>query len=83
MKIVNRRTKVAYPKTVEDVRIGIVFTASMGEPESPTDLYLKAYEVAVDLDNPSNTWDLRTSVYNYKRVDAYIVIEGEDNEDRG
>ncbi len=62
-----------------DIPVGTVFTGIIGTSVIGRGLFLKAYQITVDLDYPNRTWvDDRYNghlVRNYCVVEAKVVVE--------
>lgn len=69
MKIVDkRRENVAL---VGDISMGTVFSGSIGDHSS---IFLRTYDGAVDLKEPSKTWIDGACIVGFRKLNAELVI---------
>jgi len=76
MKIVDER-EAKKDRTVVacDIPLNTIFSGRI-ENRDNVDIYLKAYETVISLENAEHTWDQDVTIHDYKVLQARIVIEG-------
>jgi len=81
MKIRDLRLDDSVSVNAQDIPIDTVFSGTIGTVRELSSVFIRAFDVIVDLRNPRNTWVLNSqeiTVNNYRPLSAQLVVGSKD-----
>jgi len=89
MKIRDLRLDDSISVNAEDIPMGTVFSGKIGRARKISSIFIRAFDVIVDLHNSRNTWTFhsfsagvsfdRITVNDYQPLNAQLVVGSSDN----